>query len=195
MFYRFARLFCRIVLFLLRRWKVYGLENVPDKEGLLVISNHVSYWDPVIVGCALNRKVYFMAKSELFAIPVLSLIISSCGAFPVNRKSVDHKVTRQALGLLKQGQAVGIFPEGARSHSEGLLNPHLGVAMLALRGDAPVLPVAVVGSRGFFGKVSVFIGKPLIFVAPQSRKNLKENYKIMCDSMMNEISKLKNSKW
>ncbi len=187
MFYCFARAFCRIVLFLLRRWQVFGLEQVPPRGGLIVASNHVSYWDPVVVGCALPRKVFFMAKAELFSIPVLGAIITALGAFPVSRAGSDARSVKQALKLLRQGQAVGIFPEGTRSHTGKLLPPHIGVAMLALHGRVPVLPVALTGTRGVFGRVKVVIGKPLDF---SGLKRSKEEYQTAAAAVMREIASL-----
>ena len=190
MFYWFARFICRIVL-LLRRMKVYGRENIPQQGGLLVVSNHVSYWDPVVVGSALKRKVHFMAKSELFAIPVLGTIISWCSAFPVSRVGTDQKAVRSALQYLRQGEVVGIFPEGTRSHTSEFLDPHLGAAMLAVHGNAAVLPVAVIGTRGFLGKVKVVIGRPLHFPKPQTKTDLKEKYRMISLKIMDEISGLR----
>lgn len=187
MFYRFARALCRLVLFLLRRWQIVGRENVPADGGLVVASNHVSYWDPVVVGCALPRKIFFMAKAELFAIPVLGPVIASLGAFPVNRQGTDARAVKKALQLLRQGELVGIFPEGTRSHNGKLLPPHVGVAMLALRAKVPVLPVAVVGSRGVFGRVRVVIGRPLDFSGPGQGK---EQYQEVVTAVMREISRL-----
>ncbi|MCL6609921.1 MAG: 1-acyl-sn-glycerol-3-phosphate acyltransferase [Peptococcaceae bacterium] len=165
MFYRFAWTLCRAILLAVRRMEVRGLENVPPQGGLVLASNHRSYWDPVIVGCSLpkTRQVFFMAKAELFEIPLLGMIIDRLGAFPVRRGGADRSAIRKALDHLASGEIVGIFPEGTRNKSEGVLEPHLGAAMLATRAGVPVLPVAVIGSRGFFGKVRVVIGPPMAF--------------------------------
>lgn len=163
MFYRFAWLVCRFVLLTVRRMEVRGVENIPLRGGLVLACNHKSYWDPVIVGCALpkTRRVYFMAKAELFRIPLLGLIIIKLGAFPVKRGGADRSAIRTALGHLSSGEVMGIFPEGTRNKSEGLLDPHLGAAMLATRANVPVVPVAITGSRGFFGKVKIIFGEPI----------------------------------
>jgi 1-acyl-sn-glycerol-3-phosphate acyltransferase len=192
-FYWFGRFICRVVL-LLRRMKVYGGANVPRQGGLLVVSNHVSYWDPVVVGSALTRKVHFMAKTELFAIPVFGTIIKWCEAFPVNRRGTDQKAVRAALQFLRQGEVVGIFPEGTRSHTAEFLDPYLGAAMLAVHGNAAVLPVAVIGTRGFLGKVEVVIGRPLNFPKPQTKSDLKEKYRVISLKIMDEISQLRGCK-
>jgi 1-acyl-sn-glycerol-3-phosphate acyltransferase len=187
MFYRLTLVLCRFILFLLRRWRVFGKENIPPDGGLVVVSNHVSYWDPVVVGCALPRKIFFMAKAELFSVPVLGLVLSNLGVFPVYRKGSDARAIKKALQFLRQGQVVGIFPEGTRSHTGKLLPPHVGVAMLALHGGVPVLPVAVIGTRGVFGRVKVIIGRPLDF---SGFEKSKEQYRVVCDVVMREISNL-----
>lgn len=161
MFYPVARAICRLALILLRRWEVYGEKNIPEKGPVVVVANHISYWDPVAVGCALNRRVYFMAKGELFEIAVLGPLISWLGAFPVYRDRVDSAAIRTALTHLRAGRVVGLFPEGTRSHTDELLEPHIGAAMIASRVGAPIVPVALEGTRGFCGKVRVFIGKPV----------------------------------
>jgi 1-acyl-sn-glycerol-3-phosphate acyltransferase len=191
MFYRFAWFVCRAILLIFRRMEVLGLENVPLRGGLVLASNHKSYWDPVIVGCALprTRQVFFMAKAELFDIPLLGLIITNLGAFPVRRGGADRSAIRTALNHLSAGEVVGIFPEGTRNKSEGMLEPHLGAAMLATRANVPVLPVAVLGSRGFFGKVKIIFGPTIVFdpgdnvekARRTSRSNLAEISEIIMD--------------
>jgi 1-acyl-sn-glycerol-3-phosphate acyltransferase len=187
MLYRFLRIIGRAILLLLRRWDVSGAENVPGKGGLIVASNHASYWDPVVLGCALPRQIYFLAKAELFAIPFLGPLITALGAFPVHRSGQDAGAVKRALQLLKEERIVGIFPEGTRSHSGELLPAHMGAAMLALRARVPVLPVALAGTRGVFGKVRVVIGKPLDFSGiPRG----KDQYAPVAAAIMNEIAGL-----
>ncbi|SHE73838.1 1-acyl-sn-glycerol-3-phosphate acyltransferase [Desulfofundulus australicus DSM 11792] len=190
MFYRVARAICRIVLALVRRWEVVGAHHLPPSGGVLVVSNHVSYWDPVVVGCALDRQVHFIAKAELFRIPLLGPVIRALGAFPVRRGGGDRQAVRRALELLKQGRVVGIFPEGTRSKSGELLEPHMGAAMLALRAKVPVLPVAVINTRGLFGKVRVNIGKPLVF---EHSSGGRPDYLAVSRKLMHEIARLMNS--
>lgn len=168
-FYRFAWHVCRFILKTVRRMEVEGAACVPSRGGLIVVANHTSYWDPVIVGCALHRQVFFMAKEELFRIPFLNLIIRWLGAFPVRRGLADRKAYRTALLLLRRGQVVGIFPEGKRSHTGRLLPPQSGAAVLALRTGVPVLPVCIEGSRGLAGRVVVRVGTPLVFSVRSER--------------------------
>ncbi len=192
MFYRFARVICRFILAVLRRWRVYGAENLPAAGGMVVVSNHTSYWDPVVVGCALKRQVYFMAKAELFAIPLLGPVIRALGAFPVKRQSTDRQAVKTALNLLARGELVGIFPEGTRSHSGELLKPHVGAAVLACKAGVPLLPVALKGTRGIFGRVEVFVGEPikLSFASKPAKQDLEE----ASDAVMKKIAGLLKTK-
>ncbi|HPZ43017.1 MAG TPA: lysophospholipid acyltransferase family protein [Bacillota bacterium] len=161
MIIRILKFLVRIFLALVRRWEIEGTENIPASGSVVLIANHTSYWDPVVIYCAFKRRVYFMAKAELFKIPVVGHVIALSGAFPVHRDKTDRIAIRTALRLLKEGQVVGIFPEGTRSHSGEMLKPHLGAAMLALKSGAPILPVALSGTRGVWGKVKVRVGKPI----------------------------------
>lgn len=188
MFYKFARLLCRMILVILRRWEVRGVENLPADGGLVLVSNHTSYWDPVVVGCAFNRQVHFMAKSELFAIPLLGTAIRVLGAFPVRRDKSDRNAIRTAVKLLEEGRVVGVFPEGTRSRTGELQKPHLGAAMLALKAGVPMLPVAVNGTKGLFGKVTVLVGRPVL--KQGAIKVTKANLENASDQVMKQIAGL-----
>jgi len=188
--YQTAKLICRIVLALIRRWEVHGTEKMPLSGGAIVIANHISYWDPVVVGCALKRRIYFMAKAELFNIPVLGPVISRLGAFPVRRDGPDPSSLRRSIKLLKNNQLIGIFPEGTRSHSGDILAPHLGAAMLALKVGVPIVPVAVTGTKGVFQKVYVSIGEPLEFNNLSSKKPSKEELETVSRQVMTEVAKM-----
>ncbi|MGB9847112.1 MAG: lysophospholipid acyltransferase family protein, partial [Desulfotomaculales bacterium] len=114
-------------------------------------------------------------------------LITALGAFPVHRSGQDAGAVKRALQLLKEERVVGIFPEGTRSHSGELLPAHVGAAMLALRARVPVLPVALAGTRGVFGKVRVVIGKPLDFSGIPREK---DQYAPVAAAIMNEIAGL-----
>ena len=190
MFYRVAKIICRFVLLVLRQWKIIGDPQLPPGRGMIVIANHISYWDPVVIGCALNQNIFFMAKAELFKIPVLSYIITKLGAFPVHRTGADRSSIKRALELLENGNVVGIFPEGTRNKTDVLLNPHLGAAMLALKGGVPLLPVAISGTKGFWGRIKVVIGEPIQTTAINPRKISRAEMKSFSREAMEEIGRL-----
>lgn len=150
-----------LLMKVLFRWQVEGLERFPASGPVLVCANHTSYWDPPMVGVALPRPVHFMAKEELFGIPVFRTWLRAVGAFPVRRGTADLSSFRQALTLLKEGKVVGIFPEGTRNRSGKLLPAHPGAAYLAVSSGAPVVPVAICGRYRPFSRIRVRVGTPL----------------------------------
>lgn len=193
-FYRFSRVVCRLMLLFFRRWNVSGKENIPLNGGLVVVSNHVSYWDPIVVGCALDRQVYFMAKTELFKIPLLGAIITRLGTFPVQRGKLNRQSIRYALNLLRSQRIVGIFPEGTRSSTNKLLPPHEGAVMLSLKAKVPILPVALIGTRGIWSKVRVKIGQPLNTLNLTGSKIKEGEYKKISEKVMEDIIRLINER-
>ncbi|CEP67702.1 1-acyl-sn-glycerol-3-phosphate acyltransferase [Moorella glycerini] len=165
MFYQFAKFVCYLFLRFFCRWEVQGRENFPLEGPVIVIANHISYLDPVAVGVAAPRTVRFMAKEELFHIPIVNWIITGLHAFPVRRGRSDRAALKAALEVLHDGQVLGMFPEGTRSKDGRLLPFQHGAALLALKTGAPLLPVAVKNTNRVFrgGRIKVIIGQPLKF--------------------------------
>ena len=138
MFYSVTRSVVRII-FLLLGLKVEGMDNIPASGPVIIASNHVSNWDPIVVGVALKRPVYFMAKVSLFKNPVMNFFMRRLNAFPVKTDFVDRQAIRRALQILGEDKVLGIFPEGARNKS-GEAKARPGVVMLALKSGAPIIP-------------------------------------------------------
>jgi 1-acyl-sn-glycerol-3-phosphate acyltransferase len=176
-----------IILPLFGRWRVTGRQNIPRTGGVILCPNHISYSDPPVVGAAARRRVRFMAKWELFQIPVLGKIISNVGAFPVKQSTADRAALKRAMELLDQGEVVCIFPEGKRNLSRTLLKAELGVGLIALKTHAPIVPMALIGTEKLlpehsaflkFSKVRVLIGEPVpledLYEKGSSREALEE---------------------
>ena len=135
----------------LLRGRSRGISNVPRNGPLVVVANHGSHLDPPILGHALPRPVSFMAKAELFKVPLLGPLIRALGAYPVSRGASDREAIRTALGRLNEGWATGVFLDGTRQRSGRVENPQLGAALLAARSGAPLLPVALVNTHRALG--------------------------------------------
>lgn len=142
------------VLHVYLRGRVYGAEQVPQEGPLVVVSNHASDFDPPILSCCMGRPVAFMAKEELFRIPVLKQGIELYGAYPVKRGSADRSAIRSALNCLLEGWAVGLFLQGTRTADARIPEPKLGAALIAAKAKAPLLPVSLWGTEGIFKKGS-----------------------------------------
>lgn len=159
--YAFGKALVKGALSPLYRFEVIGAENFPKEGGILLCANHIHALDPPVVGMTAPRTVHFMAKEELFKLPVLGPILPQVNAFPVKRGMSDREALRMALKILKGGDVVGLFPEGTRS-TDGVLKKGLsGAGFFALRGNADVVPCAIIGPYKMFRKVKVVYGEPL----------------------------------
>ena len=179
MVYNISKLLLRIMLRLGFGFRVEGREHEPATGPVVVVSNHLSDLDPLIVGSALRRRVGFMAKQELFEVPGVRWWVSACGAFPVRRGEPDRQALRTAMRLLERGEVLVMFPEGTRGTTRELRPPEPGAALLALRTGATVLPVAVIGSdevmpRGTHrirrATIRVRIGEPIAVPPPPASR-------------------------
>ncbi len=144
--YSISNTLMRGALRLFGDWKVEGRENVPPMGPLIVVSNHQSNMDPPILAASIPRKITFMAKRGLFRYPVASHFFKAYGAFPLNESGNDLSAIQRSVRLLDKDAALGIFPEGTRS--PGAMRRAIpGIALIALRSRAPILPVGIVGTE------------------------------------------------
>jgi 1-acyl-sn-glycerol-3-phosphate acyltransferase len=168
--------------------EIIGLENMPNKGGVLLCSNHIHNYDPPLVGVACPRDVHFMAKSELFAVPVLKNILPRINAFPVKRGMSDKTALKTGMQLLKDGKVLGLFPEGTRSKTGELGEGLTGAGFFALKSNADIVPCAIVGQYARGKKLKVIFGKPIDFTQLREQK---ATAKEATELIMKHIAELK----
>ncbi len=158
----FLKFIFRIIFKIFVPVTVLNRELMPESGACIVAPNHETMMDMFMIGYKIKRKICWMAKQELFKFKPFGWLIKKCGAYPVKRDNHDVGGANHTINLLKDGNAVGIFPQGTRSKGRGLaLTPKPGFIRLAADADAKIVPIAIWGKIRLFGKVYVKFGKPI----------------------------------
>lgn len=199
MVYRPVRGLIRFLFWLFVDLDVQGKERLPSEGAALLACNHVNLMDPVVPIGALERRVSFMAKEELFSVPLFGRLLRALEVVPVARgKIAARRALARAEELLRRGWLFCIYPEGTRSHQPGMGPAHNGAALLALRTGVPVFPCAITGTHMVMqegklfprrGPVSLHIGSPLS-VERTSGKIGREMLDGLTDRIMRHIAAL-----
>ncbi|MBA4602876.1 lysophospholipid acyltransferase family protein [Thermoactinomyces mirandus] len=181
MLYTLLKQLVRMFLKGYHRIQVSGKDLVPTEKAFILVGNHVSYLDPFYISAMLERRIHFMAKAEAFRPLLFRLFLRFAEAFPVSRGKTDLNSIRTAMSYLKQGEAVGIFPEGKIKGDNSFEELKQGAAYLAVRARCPIIPVFIDGTEkalpsGSFWirpvPVSIRIGRPIF---PSEKGKSKEN--------------------
>lgn len=173
--------------------EVKGRNYIPRRGGFILACNHVSYLDPVALGIACPRPVHFMAKYELFKIPVLSWWLNSVGVIPVKRESSDAKALKTAMRRVNSGRGLALFPEGKRKDTPSVSDkPQAGVGFLAAKLNAPVIPAYISGSDKALPKGAKFIRRGRISVSFGKQINIERGmpYQDIAQLIMANIRQL-----
>ena len=187
-FYDFAK---SVVYGIFKPWyriEAIGLEHFPKEGGVLLCANHIHNFDPLVVGIMAPRPVHYMAKEELFSVPVLGNIVRKCNAFPVKRGFSDREALRTGLKLLKDGHVFGLFPEGKRSKTGEIGKGLSGAGFFALRTTALVVPCAIIGPYKSFRKLKIVYGQPIDMDEIRKEKASAEQ---VTELIMSKIDKLR----
>ena len=186
----------RLISTLAIRADIKGRESIPRKGALILASNHLNVADPPILTALSPRRVVWMGKQELFDIPVFGILYHLFGCIPVRRFHADLHALRRSQEALRRGLMLGMFPEGTRSGERGLGRGEPGTALLAMRTDTPIMPVAIWDTEGmklprdFFRRTSVHVvfGEP--FRLPKPQRLTKEAVEEGADVIMRRIAEL-----
>lgn len=163
-FYRFMCAVMRPYYAVVYPAKVDGVENIPQEGAFILCCNHIHARDPFYLAIReKKRRFHFMGKAELFRQKLAGAVLRGLDAFPVERGQSDLNAMRTALGLLKDGHGLGIFPQGTRSPDNAPTPMLDGVSMIALRSGAPVIPAYIGGPYRPFRKIQLSFGPPVSF--------------------------------
>lgn len=186
----------QVIIWLTVRKDFQGLEKVPRRGPLIMTANHFNMADPPVLTAVMPRRIVWMAKRELFDIPVIGWLYHLFGLIPVRRFEADLSALRKAQQALKRGHMLGMFPEGTRSAGRGLKEGEPGTAVIALRSGAPILPVGIWGTenvslpRDLFRRtsISIRVGEPYYLAA--TRRPSKEQVAEATEEIMRRIAAL-----
>jgi 1-acyl-sn-glycerol-3-phosphate acyltransferase len=196
-FYRVVWLSANFIFKFFCGLKKKGMDNIPLKGGVIIASNHISVYDPPLVGTASPRELFYLAKRELFEHKFLGWLIRKLNSIPVNRERFDKGTFSQAVKLLKSGKALLLFPEGTRNLGSGFLKLKPGIGMIALKSEVPIVPAIVENSQELSfnlfrrRKVMVKFGSPISWSWLKNVPADKEGYSKICDELLKRFATLK----
>lgn len=196
-FHWLSNVVLRLLLGTFLKLKLQGLENTPETGTLIVAINHTSFLDPLLAGAFLPRTILPLTKMELFKIPVFGWIFPAYGAIPIHRGEIDRRSIRRSLELLRSGGALLVAPEGTRSDDGRLQRGRPGIALLAARTDATILPVAIWGVQSFWQNLKrlrrtdayLAVGEPFQ-IAVEGRRVPREQLDEITDEIMYRLAEL-----
>ena len=189
-FYRFAKVVVGSIYKILFRIKVTGAQNIPTEGGIIMCANHTAYSDTIVLAIACPRQLHFLAKHELWKLKGLTWIFDGLGAIPINRQNPGMDSFKRSVQALKDGRAIAIFMQGGRRQELDQSDAKAGVALFAVKGRAPVVPVNISSTFKIFSKVQINIGQPISFEEYWDTKVRTEQLNEIAGRVMDAIAGL-----
>lgn len=193
--YRVGQAVCRPIMKVFYRYKFINNNSIPHEGAYIIASNHMSFSDPVLLGLGQRRRLFFMAKQELFKNKFFAGLIRALGAFPVERGAGDGKAIKTGEDLIKEGNVMTIFIEGGRTKTGEFMRPRSGCALVAQQMQVPVIPacITITGNPKYrFAKRVIHFGDPLtpqqLGLTPDGDRRQLKNATNM---IMDEIKKIR----
>lgn len=189
MFYKVATKICEIVVKMLFKVEVIGIENIPNEGSCIFACNHKSNWDPIILaGLIRKRKMNGIAKKELFDNAVLKFILNKLSVIPIDRDKPDVSSVKNILRVLKQGEAIMIFPEGTRHRDKNsFVKAKAGLGMFAVKGKSNIIPISLISDYKLFGRVVIYIDKVVELEEFYNKRLNSEDYEAISENVMDTI--------
>ena len=190
-FYTFARGLVKIYYTFAFRMDIQGEENIPAEGGVVLCCSHISKLDPTTMEGFVKRPVRYIAKKELFEKRWSAKLLSALGAFPVDRQTTDMKALKTAIKLLKNGEALGIFAEGTRVKEGEAKAAKAGVALFALKGEAPIVPICISSKYKFRSIVHIRYGEPIYLDEYKGQKVTTEMMEEITEKVMEKVREMR----
>lgn len=190
-FYKFIRGLLMVLTKIFFRVQTVGEENIPQSGSYIFCANHISFLDPILIACTKKREFHFLAKEELVRIPVLGFIIKKLNVIPIKRGAGDLGAMRKGIEVLKDGNALIMFPEGTRSKTGEIGEAKNGVSLLVKRSVCGVVPCAVIGKPRLFRRTKLVYGKPIDALIFECEKDAKHITTVVMDNIIKLIDENK----
>lgn len=191
MFYKIVVAVLKVLVFFVFDLKIHNKERIDKSEGgLIACGNHTSMLDPVILAVSSKRQIHFMGKKELFDRKIFGYLFKKLGAFPVDREGVSMSAIKSSMAVLKQNEVLGIFPEGTRVKKYDENNAKPGIALIANKTKANVIPFYIKGAYKFRGKIEIFFGEEKNYFEGIEGKITSDTYSEIGKQILRDIYNL-----
>lgn len=185
--YRFGRFLAKWYYRIFFKLELEGLEHIDFSNPYIICANHIHLQDPFVVAGIVPIPIRFMGKKELFEIPVIGFFLKRLGVIPVDREANDIRAIKASLGVLKNKETLGLFPEGTRNKGYTPLPVKAGLAMLSVKTGTPILPVTIDGTYRWGRPLRVVFHAPVSLATEPDKKLDTEDYERLSSGILQHI--------